>query len=436
MNALVAQSGGPTAVINGSVFGILEGAIMTEGIDKVYGGINGIEGIMSGQIIDLTEWDGKKRTTFLYSPSSGLGSCRYKLPDINRDGPDLDGLEVMNQEYHRIFTILEDYEIACFFYIGGNDSMDTIYKLSEYGRWIGSPIRFIGIPKTVDNDLYGTDHCPGYGSAAKYIIRSIMEMAHDANVYPQKSVHIVEVMGRHAGWLAAATVMARYGTKRAVDLIYLPELPFSLSRFLHDVEVKLKRKSHVIVVVSEGLRKSNGEFVASEEGHESDRFGYRKMGGVATYLAQELKVSFHQSKSQVNGLDQSLSSCKVVAVELGILQRGSIYHASRTDLYEAVNCGYHGLLFALQGISGQMVVMDREPDQPYHIHYRHIPIEEAAGKEKTVPRELINQRGNHMKENFLDYIRPLIQGNVEIPEKEGLPLFIGDEALNNHYVYK
>jgi 6-phosphofructokinase 1 len=402
MNCLVAQSGGPTAVINGSVFGILDGAIKIDKIKKVYGGKNGIEGILNEQLIELSNWDKKKCLTFLYSPSSGLGSCRYKLPEIEEN----------EAVYNKIFKIFDKYHIGYFFYIGGNDSMDTIYKLSCFGDQINSTIRFIGIPKTIDNDLYGTDHCPGYGSAAKYVIRSLMEMVHDANVYQQASVHIVEVMGRHTGWVGASSAIARYGDKQAVDLLYLPERPFSENQFFYDVKEKLINKKHVIVVVSEGLKKSDGKFLVSNENNSNDYFGYKKMGGVASYLASKLRAHV---------------TCKIVPVEMGILQRCSIYHGSQTDLNEAINCGYQGLIFALQGVSGQMVIMEREKGASYQVHYRHTPIQQVANKEKPIPHDWINTKGNHMNQSFHDYIHPLIQGNIQVQEKDGIPIFIGDK---------
>ena len=398
-NIIVGQSGGPTAVINGSLYGVVtEGLRQTDAIETVFGMINGIEGFLNDQVIDMRPLSAngeleRIRTT----PGAYLGSCRYKLPE---------DLTV----YPQLFEKFSDRNIGCFFYIGGNDSMDTVSKLSRYAASIQSDIRFIGIPKTIDNDLVETDHTPGFGSAAKYVASTVREIAIDASVYDnKKSVTIVEIMGRHAGWLTAASVLARKFEKDNPVLIYLPEVAFDQDAFIEKVSKALETTPNLVVCISEGINDGNGTFVceyASDVG--VDNFGHKMLTGSGKYLENLVKERL---------------GIKVRSVELNVSQRCSSACLSAADLDEAVCAGTYGVQAALLGETGKMVSFQRTNDNPYKLTYTTADVNNICNKEKGVPLSWITNDGSDISEDFIRYALPLIQGNVEVPFENGLPAF-------------
>lgn len=397
-NCIVAQSGGPTAAINSSLCGVVKTALKSSSIDRVYGAVHGIEGIINGKIIDFGLQDSFEIELLKYTPSSALGSCRYKLKDFNEDESD----------YKNIFSNFEKYNIRYFFYIGGNDSMDTVDKLSRYAKNKGYEIKIIGIPKTIDNDLYGTDHTPGFGSAAKYVATSIMELSRDGMVYDKGIINIVEIMGRNAGFLTASSALARID-KFAPHLIYLPEIPFNMDRFLKDVKNAYEKCKKVTIAVSEGIRYEDGSFVYEDKsviGH--DRFGHAQMGGVGRILGKVIKDNI----------------CKrVKVIEFNVLQRCAIHFASKTDIDEAYKCGEYGVLQALKGESGKMVSLNRISNNPYICELGLVDVSSVANHEKKFPKEWINESGNDITDEALEYLKPLILGEVELPTENGLPRF-------------
>ena len=402
-NCLVAQSGGPTVAINSSLAGVIQGAIDSKKFDKVYGSLNGVQGLLNGCLMDLTE---KVEQVPMFiellkkSPSMYLGSCRYQLPDYTED----------DAPYAYIFNKFETYEIDAFFYIGGNDSMDTVSKLSRYAATVGSDIRIIGVPKTIDNDLVLTDHTPGYGSAAKYVASTVREIAIDASVYDNKpSVTIVEIMGRHAGWLTAASVLARKFKGDNPVLIYLPEVAFSPDTFIEKVKEKLTKTSNLVVCISEGINDGNGTFVcelASDVG--TDTFGHKMLTGSGKYLENLVKEKL---------------GIKVRSVELNVCQRCSSSCLSATDLDEAAASGRFAVSAALDGETGKMINFIRKSDDPYILEFGTADVNEICNKEKAVPEEWITKDGSDIGDEFIAYARPLIQGSVEVPMKDGLPYF-------------
>lgn len=400
-NILVGQSGGPTAVINGSLYGVVAKGLENPQIDTVYGMVNGIEGFLNDQIMDmhLLESDGTLpllKTT----PGAYLGSCRYKLPE-----------DLSDPVYPALFEKFTDYEIHSVFYIGGNDSMDTVSKLSRYASEIGSTIRFIGIPKTIDNDLVLTDHTPGFGSAAKYVATTVREIAIDASVYDNKpSVTIVEIMGRHAGWLTAASALARKFEGDNPVLIYLPETAFNEEDFLSQVKEALKKTSNLVVCISEGIHDKNGTFIceyASEIG--TDNFGHKMLTGSGKYLENLVKESL---------------GIKVRSVELNVSQRCSSSCLSETDLSEAIYAGSYAVECAMNGITGVMITFSRESCDPYTMIPGTADVNLICNEEKTVPADWITPDGADVTEAFLHYVTPLIQGKVDVPETDGLPHFV------------
>lgn len=402
-NCLVAQSGGPTVAINSSLAGVIQGAIDSKKFDKVYGSLNGVQGLLNGCLMDLTE---KVEQVPMFiellkkSPSMYLGSCRYQLPDYTED----------DAPYAYIFNKFETYEIDAFFYIGGNDSMDTVSKLSRYAATVGSDIRIIGVPKTIDNDLVLTDHTPGYGSAAKYVASTVREIAIDASVYDNKpSVTIVEIMGRHAGWLTAASVLARKFKGDNPVLIYLPEVAFSPDTFIEKVKEKLTKTSNLVVCISEGINDGNGTFVcelASDVG--TDTFGHKMLTGSGKYLENLVKEKL---------------GIKVRSVELNVCQRCSSSCLSATDLDEAAASGRFAVSAALDGETGKMINFIRKSDDPYILEFGTADVNKICNKEKAVPEEWITKDGSDIGDEFIAYARPLIQGSVEVPMKDGLPYF-------------
>lgn len=399
-NCFVAQSGGPTAAINASLAGVIKGVFEHSDFDRIYGSLNGITGILEGRYLDLTEIFQKEETLNLLkrTPAMYLGSCRFKLPKQEEDAA----------PYQFIFKQFEEMNIGAFFYIGGNDSMDTVAKLSAYGDSIGSDIRVIGIPKTIDNDLCATDHTPGFGSAAKYVASSILEVAHDTLIYHVKSVTIVEIMGRDAGWLTAASVLARNKYSSAPHLIYLPERAFDTNAFLSDVSNMLNKNDNVIVAVSEGIRDKDGNYISASAG-PVDNFGHSQLSGAGKALEYLVQEHLH---------------VKVRSIEINILQRCGGHIASLTDLNESFEEGRFGVTLAGNGETSKMVTVSRTCDSPYTVSYSASPITEIANKVKSVPDEFINANGNDVTDEMITYLKPLIQGEPDVVFKNGLPVYL------------
>ncbi|HJA18414.1 MAG TPA: 6-phosphofructokinase [Candidatus Mediterraneibacter ornithocaccae] len=400
-NVIVGQSGGPTAVINASLYGVVYEALNREDTcGTVYGMINGIEGFLNDQIMDMEPLERSGELELIKTtPGSYLGSCRYKLPEDLRD-----------EVYPRLFEKFEQYGIGYFFYIGGNDSMDTVSKLSRYAKKTGSDIRFMGIPKTIDNDLVRTDHTPGFGSAAKYVASTVREIAIDASVYDnKKSVTIVEIMGRHAGWLTAASVLARKFEGDNPVLIYLPETVFDPERFISDVNEALEKVPNLVVCISEGINDGKGTFIcelASDVG--VDTFGHKMLTGSGKYLENLVKEKI---------------GVKVRSVELNVSQRCSSAMLSAADQKEAIASGAYGVKCAIEGETGKMIGFFRVPGAQYRIDYVAEDVDLICNQEKTVPLEWITKNGSDIGQEFIDYALPLIQGEVKVPSKDGLPLF-------------
>ena len=402
-NLIVGQSGGPTAVINSSLYGVVSEGIKQEEIEHVYGMINGIEGFLKGTILDFEEaLPGEKLEYLTYTPGAYLGSCRYKLPESLED-----------PVYPRLFQKIREMNIGWFFYIGGNDSMDTVSKLSRYAAQTGSDIRIIGEPKTIDNDLVHTDHTPGFGSAARYVASTVREITIDANVYEKKSVTIVEIMGRHAGWLTAASALARKYKGDNPLLIYLPETTFDQEAFLKAVEKSFEKNCNVIVCVSEGIHDAEGTFICEYESSVgTDTFGHKMLAGCGKYL---------------ENLVRSRLGVKARSVELNVSQRCSVSMMSATDQMEAVTAGNFGVQAALNGETGKMVSFLRETgtDGSYSMKCSLEDVNAICNEEKTVPADWITADGSDVTQDFLDYAAPLIQGTVEIPlGTDGLPDFV------------
>ena len=405
-NCIVAQSGGPTVAINASLAGVISGVLNSQEYDIVYGSLNGITGILDNRLLNLSEIfaEGKSMLDkLIMTPAMYLGSCRYKLPTA----------DAQPSVYEAIFRFFEEKEIAAFFYIGGNDSMDTVDKLSAYAEKIGSSVRVIGIPKTIDNDLCITDHTPGFGSAAKYVASTFLEIAHDTFIYKVQSVTIVEVMGRDAGWLTAASVLARNHYNSAPHLIYLPEHAFDLNEFLTDIKELLSRQHNVIVAVSEGIRDKAGNYISASTS-TVDTFGHSQLSGAGKTLEYFLKEHL---------------DVKVRSVELNVLQRCASHIASKTDLEESFCLGEKAVELAAQGANAVMVTIHRLNDKPYEVSYENAPVCEIANKAKEVPLSFINERGNDLTEDMLTYLRPLIQGEMPISYENGLPCYLPVDHL-------
>ncbi len=400
-NVIVGQSGGPTAAINSSLAGVYRTA-KDRGAGKVYGMLHGIQGLLQERYIDLSEYIKTDLDTELLkrTPAAFLGSCRYKLPEIHED----------RSVYDKIFEILDKLNIEAFIYIGGNDSMDTIKKLSDYAIVTGFPTRFIGCPKTIDNDLALTDHTPGYGSAAKYIGTSVKEIIRDSFSleYSKGLVSIVEIMGRNAGWLTGAAALAQGEDCTGPDLIYLPELPFDVEKFGEKVRSLLAKKPSVVVAVSEGIRLADGRYVC-ELGQSIDfvdAFGHKQLSGTANYLASYIAGEI---------------GCKTRAIELSTLQRAASHCSSRVDILEAYQVGGAAVKAADEGDSGKMVVLQRLSDDPYQASTEVKDVHKIANDEKLVPRNWVNEDGDYITEDFVSYVRPLIQGDVSPVMVDGIP---------------
>lgn len=397
-SCIFGQSGGPTAVINASAYGVIRAALDAEEITKVYGAAHGIKGVLEDKLYVMDEEDPNELKLLLNTPSSELGSCRYKIADPEADETD----------YKRILEIFKKYNVRYFFYNGGNDSMDTCNKISRYMESVGYECRVMGVPKTIDNDLFGTDHCPGFASAAKYIATSCMEINKDARVYDNGMITVVEIMGRHAGWLAASAALAtEFGS--GPDLIYLPECDFDMDKFLADIDKVYKANGKVLVAVSEGIHYADGRFVSEAKTSSTDGFGHAQLGGLAAMLADIIKQH---------------TGAKVRGIELSLLQRCGAHLASATDVNEAFSAGKEAVEQAVKGVTGQMVAFKREyVDGKYTCKMELLPLSSVANFEKKVPMEWINEEQNGLKHEFIDYVLPLIQGEPELPLENSLPRY-------------
>lgn len=398
MNIAVAQSGGPTCAINATLLGVFRHAMKYDEIGEVYGSVNGIEGLIYDNLVKLTDIINEDDDIELIrqTPSTVLGSCRYKLPDCKCD----------ESVYITITETLKAHDISAFFYIGGNDSMDTVMKLDGYFKENGINIKAIGIPKTIDNDLPVTDHTPGFGSAAKYVATSIQEIVRDSSVYSIKSVTIVEIMGRDTGWLTASSAILHENGEVAPHLIYLPERPFSVKQFLEDVRAALDKHYAVIIAVSEGISLNPDEVGADFQSDKIDNFGHQYLAGVGKALEKIVADNF---------------DCKVRSIELNVMQRCSSHLSSKRDITEAERIGGAAVGVALSGQSGVMMTFKRVSNHPYNMRIETVDVKEVANRVKYFPLEWINEAGNGVTQDAIDYCLPLIQGEQNIRIKNGVP---------------
>ncbi len=395
-----AQSGGPTSVINASAAGVFIEGLDSAEVTAVYGAAHGIRGILNEELYDISKEDRKELELLKNTPSSAMGSVRYKLKDADVDDTD----------YKRLLEVFKKYNVRFFFYNGGNDSMDTCNKISKYMAKSGYDINVIGVPKTIDNDLFGTDHCPGFASAAKYIATSIMEINLDAKVYDTPMVCIIEAMGRNAGWLTASAALAN-AKGLGADLIYLPEVDFDVDKFVEDVKaVCAKNNNKCIAVVSEGIHDKNGTLICEALGAAAarDSFGHAQLGGVASILANLIKEK---------------TGYKTRGVELSLMQRCAAHCASKTDIEETFEAGKQAVKAAVSGETDKMVCYARKDGDKYECEYKLLPLELAANTEKTVPLEWITNNGTGISEEFVKYALPLIQGECDMLKEDGLPRF-------------
>lgn len=403
-NLLVAQSGGPTAAINATLAGIIEEALKSPGIKKVFGARYGIQGVLQENFIELSSVQGINEIleTLSVTPAAALGSCRYKLQDPSKD----------SSEFQHIIDVFRKNEIGCFIYIGGNDSMDTVWKLSEYIKEHNiDDIVVIGAPKTIDNDLYGIDHCPGFGSAAKYIATSISELERELEVYDTPYVIVVEMMGRNAGWLTAAAALAEGNNSNVPYLIYLEEHPFDLNRFISDVRGELSICNNLIVAISEGIRDKSGRMICdyTDRDQSKDAFGHTIATGAGRVLENAIRSNI---------------GCKVRYIELNLLQRCAGHLLSETDIKESLELGRNAVRLAVKGENGVMSTLTRLPGSKYEVSYGAADISEIADREKKVPAEWINDEGNGVKDDLINYLKPLVQGEMSCKYENGLPKYI------------
>lgn len=399
---IVGQSGGPSSVINSSVYGVIRTALDNPDITAVYGAANGITGILNDILYDMGKEDPYELSLLKHTPSSALGSCRYKLKDSEADDTD----------YKRILEIFKKYDVRYFFYNGGNDSMDTCNKISKYMQKVGYECRIMGVPKTIDNDLWGTDHCPGFPSAAKYIATTSMEIYLDSHVYDKGMICVLECMGRHAGWLTAAAGLAT-STGMGPDLIYLPERTFDMDKFIADVKRVYAEKGKCLVAVSEGIHDADGKFIVEygQENARVDAFGHKQLGGLAANI--------------VNILKNHLPDAKYRGIEFSLMQRCAAHIASQTDVDEAFLSGKTAVEKAVEGVTDKMVGYERSYDAngKYVCNMKLFDLSSVANAEKKVPEEMINAEGNGVTRAFIDYALPLIQGTPEVTYENGLPRF-------------
>lgn len=397
-NALLGQSGGPTSVINASAAGVFIEALTQENITGVFGAVHGIKGILEEDFIDISKEDLEELKRLKNTPSSSIGSVRYKLKDPKKD----------DSEYRRLLEVFRKYNIRYFFYNGGNDSMDTCNKISKFFKKEGFDCNVMGVPKTIDNDLNVTDHSPGYGSAAKYVATTFMELFHDATVYDQPMITVVEVMGRNAGWLTAAAALAQY-KGQGPDLMYLPEKTFDPEVFFRDVDRVLKQKGKVIVAVSEGIKTKDGKYVPElYQELKKDAFGHAQLGGTAQALVSELGNRFN---------------VKLRAIEFSLMQRSAAHLASKVDVTEAFNAGRKAVKAAVAGATDKMIGFKRISSNPYKIKYVRIPLQKAANEEQKVPLHWIKEDNTGLTQAYIDYALPLIQGDEKAKLEDGLPRF-------------
>ena len=404
-NAIVGQSGGPTAAINATLAGVIRGVlenVHSGSIPTLYGMRNGVEGLLKEDIVNLSEFfeDVTKIDILEQTPAAALGSCRKKLPKI----------EEGRETYEKLIEIFKKYDIRYFFYIGGNDSMDTVAKLSEYTKECDYEMRVIGVPKTIDNDLVGTDHTPGFASAAKYIATTVAECIRDCAVYTTKAVTVIEIMGRDAGWLTASSGIAKAFGGEYPDLIYLPERAFNKEEFFEDLRAVLDTKPNVVVAVSEGIRFADGTYVCEGFGIAStDVFGHKQLSGTGKALEYAIKAEL---------------GCKVRSVELNIVQRCAGHIVSKTDIDESVRVGRGAVKAASEGVTRQMMTIERISTSPYKAEISHRDVSEIANKVKHVPQEFINERGNSITDECAAYLLPLIQGELDVKYENGIPQHI------------
>ena len=399
--AVIGQSGGPSSVINASAYGAIKTALDSDVITNVYGMCNGIRGLLDDNLIDMAKEDPDELALMKYTPSSALGSCRYKLKDPDEDDTD----------YKTILEMFKKYDIRYFFYNGGNDSMDTCNKISKFMLKNGYECRCMGIPKTIDNDLAGTDHCPGFASAAKYIATSVMEVYHDSRVYDTGMITIMECMGRHAGWLTASAALANVGGN-GPDLIYVPEVDFDLDSFTAKVKEIYARQKKCFVVVSEGIHDKEGTFIAeyANKNMAKDSFGHAQLGGTAAFLANYIKEQ---------------TGAKVRGIELSLLQRCAAHCASQTDIDESFASGKAAVNNAIAGVTDKMVGFEcTRENGKYTCNIKLFPLTIVANTEKKLPLEWINETGDGINQGFIDYALPLIQGETKLTKENGLPRFV------------
>ena len=405
-NCIIAQSGGPTVAINASLAGVIEESISSNAYDIVYGSLHGIMGVLNNDIINLTEKvneDSNFLETLKITPAMYLGSCRYKMPSADQH-PEI---------YEQIFDFFQQRDIVGFYYIGGNDSMDTVLQLSTYAKAHNKPVTIMGVPKTIDNDLCHTDHTPGFGSAAKYIASTMKEIAYDTSIYPVSSVTIAEIMGRDAGWLTAAAALANSSYGLGVDLIYLPEVPFDREQFITDVSSVLEKKKNVLIAISEGIRDAQGEYISASTA-TTDSFGHSQLSGAGKALEY---------------LIADRLGIKVRSIEINLPQRCAAHLSSETDLTESAELGRTAVKKAMQGVTGHMSVIKRTSHTPYEVIYDTASIAEIANEVKNVPRSFINKEGNYVTEEMLTYLRPLIVGEPKVSYQNGLPQYASLEHL-------
>lgn len=401
-NILIGQSGGPTSVINATLVGIVKSAIECGEIDRVLGAIHGIEGVINENFIELNKVlkDDFSLELLYKTPAAALGSCRLKLRDFKED----------DSQYEEILNILRKWNIGYCIFIGGNDSMDTVYKLSQYLKFKNiDDIKIIGAPKTIDNDLVEIDHCPGFGSAAKYIATTFSELRKDCSVYDIPAVTIVEVMGRNAGWLTAASSLSRLNGEKGPDYIYLCEKPFVIESFLNDIREKLKASNSVIVAVSEGVKDEEGKYISEElQSNALDSFGHKYISGVGRILERIVGDAI---------------GCKVRSIELSIMQRCSGHIMSGTDLRESMLVGRKAFSCVIEGDTGKMASIKRVSSNPYKVDFTAVDVEKVANNEKKVPPNWINERGNDITEEFIEYLKPLILEEVNLDYENGIPKY-------------
>ena len=396
-NLIVAQSGGPTAAINATLTGVIKEWCDENNGTKVYGSRFGVEGILKENIIDLTELSEDDLDKLMCTPASALGSCRYKLSDPNEDETD----------FKKVLEVFRKYDIGYFVYIGGNDSMDTVYRLSKYFNEKGiTDITVNGAPKTIDNDLNGIDHCPGFGSTAKYIATVCSELAREVRVYDKENILIVEIMGRNAGWLTAAAALAAEKDAEVPYLIYLSEVTLSVDKFVADLKEVMKKSKNVIVALSEGTVIEETDGNQTDEACEVDAFGHKRLAGNGRILEKVLKEELKY---------------KARYIELSLVQRCASHCLSKTDICESAELGRIAVRLGLKGLTGKMARLTRVSDEPYRVEYSYVDIKEVANLEKRVPLEWINEARNGVTEEMMKYLRPLVQGEMSCRYKDGVP---------------